>query len=101
MAVSKVVAFTPKGKSKSKGSTRGVLNLNKSYNFTEKAEMIDALRTAYDDAGITITFAANKTGVCKSTFRAWFGGKTMKPQYPTLNAAGKIVGLRLEWVKIK
>ena len=85
-------------KAKDKG---GALNLSKSYNFVEKSQMIDTLRTAYNDAGITVAFAANKSGVCVNTLNNWFNGKTMRPQFTTLNAAGKIVGLRLDWVKVK
>ena len=78
---------------------RGPLALNKSYNFVDKAEIIDRLRTAMDDSGLTISVAANKSGVCRATMKRWFEGKTMRPQVPTLNAVGKLVGLRLSWVK--
>lgn len=79
--------------------TRGVLALQKSYNFVDKVEIIDELRTAIDDAGYSVAFIANKSGVTKKTLYKWFAGKTQRPQYPTLNAVGKIVGIQLKWVK--
>jgi DNA-binding phage protein len=79
-------------------TTKGRLDLNRSYNFVDKAEIIDKLRTAMDDAGITLSVASNKSGVRRETMRRWFDGKTKKPQVPTLNAVGKLVGLRLAWV---
>lgn len=83
---------------KSKG---GALRTHKSYNFTEKEAIIDVLRTAIDDAAMSHTFVCNKSGVCKTTLRNWFSGKTNRPQYPTLNAVGRVVGLKLDWVRIK
>lgn len=77
---------------------KGRLNLNRSYNFVDKAEIIDKLRTAMDDAGMTISLASNKSGVTRTTMKRWFDGKTKRPQVPTLNAVGKLVGLKLAWV---
>jgi DNA-binding phage protein len=91
----KVVPNTaPDNLPKKKG---GALSLNKSYNFVDKAEIIDKLRTAMDDAGLTLSVASNKSGVTRQTMRRWFNGKVMRPQVPTLNAVGKLVGLKLAW----
>ena len=87
----RVVSNTPKGR----------LNLNKSYNFVDKAEIIDRLRTALDDAGLSIRQAAEKSGVCQRTMYNWFHGVTKRPQLPTLNAVGKLVGLKLTWTSAK
>jgi len=79
----------------------GALSLNKSYNFVDKAEIIDKLRTAMDAADLSISAAANKSGVTRQTMKRWFDGKTQRPQVPTLNAVGKLVGLKLAWVYSK
>jgi hypothetical protein len=78
-------------------SKRSALALNRSYNFVDKAEIIDTLRTRLDDAGFTVASAANKSGVCQMTLRNWFDGKTKRPQLPTLNAVGRLVGMKLAW----
>lgn len=85
-----VVKFKAKG---------GALKLDQSYNFVEKAAIIDRLRTEIEDGNVTLTYVANKSGVCESTLRNWFNGQTMRPQFPTLNAVGKLFGLKLDWVK--
>lgn len=79
--------------------TKGRLNLKKSYNFVDKDDIIDRLRTAMDDADVSVSYAATKSGVCRQTMNNWFSGKTRKPQVATLNAVGKLVGLQLRWVK--
>lgn len=78
-----------------------VMRLDKSYNFVDKVEVIDQLRTALDDAGVTYAYACNKSGVCRSTLKNWFSGKTIRPQFPTLNAVGRVVGMELAWVRAK
>ena len=75
------------------------LKLEHSYNFVDKALIIDKLHTALDDAGFTVAATANRSGVCTKTLYAWFGGKTKRPQVPTLNAVGRLVGLELQWVR--
>jgi hypothetical protein len=78
---------------------QGPLKLGKSYNFVDKVEIIDVLRTAIEDNHLTITALSNKSGVAPKTISRWFDGKTKRPQVPTLNAVGKLVGLKLNWVK--
>ena len=74
----------------------GALKLSQSYNFVDKKEAIDELRTLID----TMPFkdVAEKSGVSRNTLDRWFLGKTMRPQLPTLNAVGCVFGKRLGWV---
>ena len=54
----------------------------------------------YDESmrrGFTIAALANRSGVCRSTLRNWFSGRTTRPQTPTLNAVGKVFGIELTW----
>ena len=76
--------------------TGGALKLSQSYNFVDKKEAIDELRTLID----TMSFkdVAEKSGVSRNTLDRWFLGKTMRPQLPTLNAVGRVFGKRLGWV---
>jgi hypothetical protein len=84
---------------KKKGYEGGALKLHQSYNFVDKVAIIDELRTAWEDSGYTINAVSNRTGVAAHTMKNWFSGKTIRPQYPTLNAVGKLFGMKLKWVK--
>jgi transcriptional regulator with XRE-family HTH domain len=77
----------------------GALKLSQSYNFIDKKEAIDELRTLID----TMPFkdVAEKSGVSRNTLDRWFLGRTMRPQLPTLNAVGRVFGKRLGWVDDK
>ena len=86
----------PSTKIKGKG---GALDLARSYNFVDdKHEIIYELRNMMDDAHVTLSYVSTKSGVRKETMRAWFNGKTKRPQAPTLNAVGKVFGRKLGWV---
>jgi DNA-binding Xre family transcriptional regulator len=77
---------------------RGPLNLARSYNFTEKHECIDELRTMIADSGLSIEELADRAGVHHTTIYLWLTGKTRRPQTPTLNAVGRVLGRRIGWV---
>lgn len=78
----------------------GALKLDKSYNFTDKAEIIDEFFTAADRLGYTNAFLSNESGVSITTFRNWRSGKTERPQVPTIAMAGRrCLGWKLGWVK--
>jgi hypothetical protein len=79
----------------------GVLKLDRSYNFVDKREAVDELRTMLDDDRMSLRVAHEKSGVALSTLHGWFNGKTMRPQLPTLNAVGRVFGKRLGWVDNK
>lgn len=77
----------------------GALKLSQSYNFVDKREAIDELRTLVDR--MSFKEVAEKSGVSRNTLDRWFLGKTMRPQLPTLNAVGRVFGKRLGWVDDK
>jgi DNA-binding Xre family transcriptional regulator len=77
---------------------RGALNLARSYNFTDKHECIDELRTMIADARISVQDLARRSGVSPGTIHLWLNGKTRRPQTPTLNAVGGVLGKRIGWV---
>lgn len=82
------------------------LKIYKSYSFRTKDPAINELRTIVEDhfgrrvnrkdLG-KIEEAGGPTTGCMS---AWFFGKTMRPQNPTLEAAGRAIGMRRKWVKM-
>ena len=80
---------------------RGVLQLDKSYNFVDKHEAVDELRTLIEDDALKLKVVAERSGVTRQTLKRWFDGKTLRPQAPTLNAVGRLFGKRLGWVDIK
>lgn len=89
--MAKVVQFNPKA--------RGALNLKQSYNFIDKTPIIDELRTALEDLHLSYKEIADRSGVSPTTIHNWFSGKTKRPQVPTLNAVGRLVGWQLKWVR--
>jgi DNA-binding XRE family transcriptional regulator len=77
---------------------RGPLNLARSYNFTEKHEVIDEVRTLMQLNGMGVEQLARQAGVAPATIYFWFNGKTRRPQTPTLNAVGRVFGKRIGYV---
>lgn len=85
---------------------RGVLNLEQSYNFVDKAEVVDKLRTWIAEDGRSYNAIAVKTSdfgvsVSPTTVNNLFSGKTKWPRASTLTAIGKVLGKKLVWVDIK
>lgn len=64
----------------------------KSYMFKDKDPVIDRLRTLFQDNGITNESVQEAGGPKAATLRAWFEGKTLRPQHATLNAALRTTG---------
>jgi hypothetical protein len=60
------------------------MKLYKSYVFKEKDPIIDAMRTAYEDAGGRYRDIKEKSGVSYSTIHNWFNGTTRRPQFATV-----------------
>lgn len=67
----------------------------KSYSFTEKDPIIDEVRTVFQDSGKTKQWVEDESGVTSTTLRAWFEGKTRKPQAATVNAVLRSLGYKL------
>jgi transcriptional regulator with XRE-family HTH domain len=80
---------------------RGALRLVTSYNFVDKQEIIDEVRTIVQDEGMSLRQIELHSGVCSQTMAKWFNGKTRRPQAPTINAVLKVFGKRLGVVDAK
>jgi hypothetical protein len=63
---------------------KGTMKLYKSYMFKDKDPIIDAMRTAYEDAGGSYKHISARSGVASSTVYNWFSGKTRRPQFATV-----------------
>jgi len=82
-----------------KSVPRGFLQLKKGYNFKDKDEIIDLLRTAVDDSGMSWQQISEVTGVSVSTLYKWFQGDTLRPQVPTVAAVSRLFGLKITLVR--
>jgi hypothetical protein len=85
----------------------GRLPLYKSYVFKDKDPAIDELRTVVEDhyghrmTGHDLTDITNDGGPSTSCMRAWFFGETRRPTNATLEAAGRAMGYRRVWRRMK
>jgi transcriptional regulator with XRE-family HTH domain len=70
----------------------------KSYSFQDKDPIIDEVRTIVQMSGATYKRIEEDSGVTFATLRAWFQGKTRKPQAATLNAVARALGFKLGFV---
>lgn len=61
------------------------LRLYKSYNFRNKAPIIDAIFTSVDDSGMSWSELAKTSNVALGTIKGW-RGKTRRPQFATTAA---------------
>lgn len=81
--------------------------LYRAYLFRAKDPAIDELRTIVEDHfgkrvnGKQLKEIKEAGGPSVGTMRGWFFGKTRRPQNPTLEAAGRALGYRRTWVKMK
>lgn len=78
----------------------------KSYLFKAKDPVIDELRTLYQDQygemnGRDLKQVHEHGGPTVAAMRGWFFGKTLRPQSCTIEAAGRAMGYRREWVPVK
>lgn len=64
----------------------------KSYLFRSKDPIIDALRTAKQDAGMSYKEMHEKSGVSVGTFSGWFDGNVKRPQFGTVSATALALG---------
>lgn len=80
---------------------RGYLKPYKSYVFREKDPIIDKCRTVVQDSGLSYAEISDASGVSTACMAGWFGGKTRRPQFATLNAVGRACGKTLEFVDKK
>jgi len=64
----------------------------KSYIFHDKDPVIDVLRTAIKDCGMTYVAVSAESGVAAGTLTNWFSGDTKRPQFATVNAVARGIG---------
>lgn len=85
----------------------GTLKTYKSYVFKDKDPVIDEIRTLIQKVNNgkltnkSLTFIEHEGGPTVSCLRGWFFGKTLRPQNPTVEAAGRALGFKRIWVKDK
>ena len=70
--------------------------LYKTYLFKEKDPAIGLIAGEIAKRGISYEEIAERSGVREQTLRAWFWGKTKRPQFATLEAVARALGLRWE-----
>lgn len=77
------------------------------YLFRKKDPVIDELRSLIEDSvgarvtGKHLKKIAEDGGPTASAMRGWFFGKTQRPQSPSVEAAGRAIGYKRAWVKMK
>lgn len=94
-------------KRKGNGGVGADMPLYRSYVFTDKDPAIDELRTLVERhyghrvTGADLSDIRDEGGPHQSTMRSWFFGKTKRPTNPTLEAAGRAMGYRRKWVRMR
>ena len=77
------------------------------YRFKTKDPAIDELRTLVEDHfgrrvnGKDFVAVKESGGPAAATMAGWFFGKTQRPQSATLEAAGRAIGYKRAWQKMK
>lgn len=77
------------------------------YVFKTKDPAIDILRTVVEDhfghrvKNSDLQQITEDGGPSVACMRAWFFGKTQRPQNPTLEAAGRALGYERVWKRMK
>lgn len=94
-------------KKQAKHADRGMRTYS-AYRFTEKDPAIDAIRTVMQDhfgkrnlSHEDYAEIPENGGPSASTVKHWFEGKTKRPQNATLEAAGRALGYRRVWRRMK
>jgi hypothetical protein len=77
---------------------RGALKTYKSYLFRDKDPIIDRLRTAVADSGLSMKKLQEISSVSNTTTYNWFNGKTKRPQFCTVSAVARAAGKKgIRW----
>lgn len=80
------------------------MKIYRSYMFRDKDPVIDGLRTVFSDhfsepvEHSHLVQVEKDGGPSVSAMSNWFFGKTKRPQNATIEAAGRALGYRREWV---
>jgi hypothetical protein len=81
--------------------------LYKSYVFKDKDPVVAELRAMIEDyqgekiKGKHLAEIERGGGPSASAMRAWFFGDTRRPQSSAVEAAGRCIGYKRTWVKMK
>lgn len=74
----------------------------KTYMFKNKDPIIDKYRTALKDSGMTSKQVEEAGGPkARTVENGWFNGKTRRPFFATVAAAGEAIGQELQFVARK
>jgi hypothetical protein len=85
----------------------GRMPIYKSYVFRTKDPVIDELRTLAEDTygarvnGKVLSEISQEGGPSTSCMRAWFFGTTKRPTSATVEAAGRSMGFKRVWQKMR
>jgi transcriptional regulator with XRE-family HTH domain len=79
-------------------TTRTAISTYKTYSFTDKDPAIDELRTLVQDSEMSYDDISEESGVSTSTLWNWFSGDTRRPHNASLEAVGRALGYRREFV---
>jgi hypothetical protein len=85
----------------------GRMPIYKSYVFRTKDPVIDELRTMVEDHfgarvnGRALGSIEAEGGPSTSAMRGWFFGKTRRPTSATVEAAGRSMGFKRVWQRMK
>lgn len=91
---------------KKTNGTGRTLHVYRAYNFKDKDPVIDQLRGMVTDTygkvnGKALRIIQESGGPSSTCMRAWFFGGTKRPVNPTVEAAGRAMGYRREWVPMR
>ena len=78
-----------------------VIKTYRTYMFRDKDPAIDELRTIVQDSEKSYDEVSELSGVAASTLYQWFHGETRRPHNASLEAVGRALGYRREWVSMK
>jgi hypothetical protein len=85
----------------------GRMPIYKSYVFRTKDPVIDELRTLAEDTygarvnGKVLSEISQEGGPSTSCMRSWFFGTTKRPTSATVEAAGRSMGFKRVWQKMR
>jgi hypothetical protein len=87
----------------SRATNKPTQHFHRAYFFrpTEQDPIIDTVRTLMETTGFEAKDIHEKGGPAVSTINNWMDGKTRRPQFCTVAAAGRSMGYTLGWHQTK
>lgn len=83
-----------------KSKVRGYLKPYGTYVFRGQDLVVDELRTLKSDSGMSDTKIADLARMSPATLGNWWSGKTRRPQNASVEAAGRAMGKKRQWVDL-